>query len=584
MPFDGVVTKCVANELRELLVGSRVEKVYQPESDEIILYIRTRGSNYRLLLSANASYPRIHITEYQKENPMVAPAFCMLLRKHLVSGKITEVEFHDFERIITIHVESVNELDDLTVKKLVIEIMGRYSNIILLSSENRIMDSIKHVDFEVSRVREVMPGRQYSFPPSQDKVSPEHLDISRLMEDIANAGEKNVEGCLLDNIKGFSPVLCREICHRAGIDGKMAVSDLSGPLSAKLAGALEEVISDIRENNFNPCIIYDAKKGNSPADFHCLSMKLFNSVRCNPSISSIIDDFYYEKDRVERLKQKKSDILKVLNNSMDRCRKKLSIQKETLKDMEDREKLRLYGELITANIYNIPRNIKKISLLNYYSENGEYIEVPLDEHLLPQENAQRYFKRYAKAKSTYTFTSQQLEESQKELDYLESVLQLLENCNTLQEIDEIRQELAEQGYAAYGKKGGAKKKEKASPPLRFRSSDGFDIFVGKNNKQNDQLTLKTASSNDIWLHTQKIPGSHVIIKKSQQVIPESTLLEAAMLAAYHSKAKLSSGVPVDFTEVRNVKKPPGAKPGMVIYENFKTIIVTPDENEVKKLK
>lgn len=596
MPFDGIVTKSIANELSELLIGSRIEKIFQPEVDEIILNIRAKGQNLRLLLSASANYPRIHITGVQKENPAIAPAFCMLLRKHLSGGRVVNVGFHDYERIVTVEVESVNDLGDLTVKRLIIEIMGRHSNIILVSDANRIMDSIKHIDFEVSSVREVMPGKPYVMPPAQNKTSPDLLNTHQFMEklvsfksesqDIEAAESKNtgMESYLLNNIKGFSPLLCREICHRSDVDGKMPVSRIPVDKLEKINKAIGDMLADIRGNNFSPCIVYDGKNTGKPIEFHCLQIHQYENVRYLNSINEVVDTFYTEKDRAERLKQKKSDLLRVLGNSIDRCRKKLSLQQESLREAADREKLKLYGELITANIYCIDKNIDKVSLLNYYSENEEYIEIPLDSGLTPQENAQRYFRQYTKAKSTYLYANKQLEENLKELEYLESVLHLLENCTTLQEIDEVRQELIDQGYLSLRKRGSPKKQGKGSAPLHFKSSDGFDIYVGKNNKQNDYLTLKQASSNDMWLHTRNIPGSHVIIKKQQGDIPDSTLLEAAVLSAYHSKAKLSSNVPVDYTAVKNVKKPGGAKPGMVIYENFKTLVVTPDESLVKSLK
>ena len=583
MPFDGIVAKCIVNELSEVLTGGRVEKIFQPEPDEIIINTRAKGQNLKLLLSASANYPRIHFTESSKENPAAPPVFCMLLRKHLSGGRFVGVEFHDFERIITLLVESTNELGDTSVKKLIIEIMGKHSNIILLNAENKILDAIKHVDNEISSVREVMPARPYLLPPAQNKTSPESLNIEQFVNEGIAQSELNVEKYLLEHIKGFSPLLCREICHIADIDGKRAVSSLNPIEADRLQVAVTDMVRVIKNNVFSPCIIFEDNSLDKPVDFHSLELKQYPNIKYLPSMSKVLDTFYFAKDRAERLKHKKADLLKVLGNSIERCNKKLALQQEKLREVADREKLKLYGELITANIYCIPQNTKSVSLLNYYSENEEYINVPLDENLSPQDNAQRYYKKYAKAKSAYIYTSKQLEESIKELEYLESVLQLLENCTTVQEIDEVRQELAEQGYLSVKKKGSTKKKEQASAPLHFMSSDGLDIYVGKNNKQNDQLTLKTASSNDIWLHTKDIPGSHVIIRKLQQNIPDNTLLEAAILAAFHSKAKQSSNVQVDYTTVKNVKKPSGAKPGMVIYENFKTIVVTPDESLVKKL-
>lgn len=583
MPFDGIVTKNIAKELNDTLVGGRIEKIFQPESDEIIINTRCAGKNLKLLLSASASYPRIHFTESSRENPAVPPVFCMLLRKHLAGGKVIDVLFHDFERIITLLIESVNELGDLSVKKLIIEIMGRHSNIILTNSEDKIIDSIKHVDNEISSVREVMPARPYVLPPAQNKANPETLELSALFAEIPDSPQTLVEKYLLEKIKGFSPMLCREVCLRANIEGKRSISGLSAEELERVESALERMIRTIRDSQFTPCIIYEDRTLQKPVDFHSLQLLQYENIRHFDSIGSALDEFYGAKDRLERLKQKKSDVLRVLTNSLDRCNKKLALQQDKLREVANREQLQLFGELITANIYCIPKNVKQVSLLNYYSETGEYVDIPLDETLSPQDNAQRYFKKYAKAKSTFTNTQQQLEESLRELDYLESVLALLDNCSLLQEIEEIRQELIEQGYMTSKRKSSTKKHNKTSLPLYFLSTQGYEIYVGKNNRQNDQLTLKTASSNDIWMHTKNIPGSHVILRKQQGDIPDQTLLEGAMLAAFHSKAKLSSNVEVDYTTVRNVKKPNGAKPGMVIYENYKTIVVNPDEKMVNQL-
>lgn len=582
MPFDGIVTKCAVEELTTKLVGGRIEKVFQPEADEIAINVRAWNSNYRLLMSASANYPRIHLTQTVKENPAAPHTFCMLLRKHLSGGKILDFEFNDYERIIGLTVEAANELGDISEKKLVIEIMGRYSNIILLNSENKIIDAVKHVDSDISRVREVMPARPYALPPTQGKTPPDKLDIGLFMEKAA-ISQLTLEKYLLESIKGFSPLICRELCCRAGLDGKHPAAALTSEGRERLQIELTDIIRLITEGIFQPCIIYEDEGFTKPLDFYCLNVSQYPNTKKMTSISEVLDTFYSSQDRQERLRQKKSDLIRVLNNVIERCSKKLAIHHDTLRDVAGREKLKLYGELITANIYCIPKNTKTVSLSNFYSDQGENIEIPLDENLLPQENAQRFFKKYAKAKTTYTYTVRQLENTQKELEYLESVLLLLENCISHQEIDEVRQELAEQGYMILKKKPGPKKKAVMSEPLHFKSSDGFDILVGKNNRQNDRLTLKLASSNDIWLHTKNIPGSHVIVKKSVGEISENALKEAAMLAAWYSKARMSSNVAVDFTAVKNVNKPSGAKPGMVIYVNYKTIMVTPDEKSVKAL-
>lgn len=584
LPFDGIVAKSTVDELSEKLVGGRVEKVFQPEADEIVLLVRAWNKNCKLVLSASPNYPRIHLTEAVKENPSAPPVFCMLLRKHLSGGKILSFEFNDYERIIGVVIEAANELGDISQKRLIIEIMGRYSNIILVNSENKILDSIKHVDSDISSVREVMPARPYILPPAQDKLSPGVLDIVLLLEGLKSS-EQAVDKYLLERIKGFSPLLCREVCFRAGIENRTPASSLSEEVCQSLQAALASMLEEIRDGRYEPCVIFEDEAHQKPLDFHCLDIRQYRYSSKPGSISEVLDAFYSSRDNAERMRQKKSDLYKVLNNSIDRCSKKLAIQEETLRDVADRDKLKLCGELITANIYRIPHNTGSVSLQNYYSENGdEYIEVPLDPNLSPQENAQRYFKKYSKAKSTFAYTTRQLEDSRQELDYLESVLQLLDNCTALREMDEVRQELAEQGYMQLHRKVASKKRLALSEPLHFVSSDGFDIYVGKNNKQNDQLTLKLAQSNDIWLHTKNIPGSHVIIRRSGREIPNRTIEEAAILAAWHSKARMSANVQVDYTAVKNVNKPSGAKPGKVIYVNYITAVVTPEKSLLEKLK
>lgn len=587
MPFDGIVTKSIVDELSEKLAGGRIEKVFQPEADEIVLLVRAWNKNWRLVLSASASYPRMHLTDAVKENPAAPAVFCMLLRKHLTGGRILSFEFNDYERIIGICVEAANELGDISEKRLIIEIMGRYSNIILVNSQNKIIDAIKHVDADISSVREVMPARPYVLPPAQDKASPVGVDIDLLLDELKTSAQ-TIDKYLLEHIKGFSPLICREICFRAGIGNRTGASSIDAAGIEALRHALSGILLEIEQRRYAPCVVFEDEQMQKPLDFHCLGMRQYKYIRSLDSISMVLDTFYATRDNAERMRQKKSDLYKVLSTSIERCSKKLAIQQDTLRDVADREKLKLFGELITANIYAIPHNVKSVSLLDYYSETGEYVDIQLDLNLTPQENAQRYYKKYAKAKSTYTYTTRQLADSQKELEYLESVLQLLENCTSLREIDEVRVELAEQGYMNLRKKpasmkSSSRKQPALSEPLHFVSSDGFDIYAGKNNRQNDYLTLKYAQSNDIWFHTKNIPGSHVIIKKNGRGIPDKTLEEAAILAVWHSKARMSSNVPVDYTAVKNVSKPSGAKPGMVIYVNYKTAVVTPEKELVESM-
>ncbi len=582
LPFDGVVVKNMVDELSEILTGGRIDKIYQPEYDEILINIRAQGKNLKLVISANASYPRIHLTENTKENPSKPPVFCMLLRKHLVGGKITEISFHDFERIVVLHIDNIGELGDLTQKKLVVEIMGKHSNVILLNSDDKIIDSIKHIDKDISSVREIMPARSYSLPPAQDKISPEDLDVDSLFENTEDESNR-IAKFLLSSIKGFSPLLCKEVCFRSGVEPDALIKNLSDKDIKNIQISLNNIVKEILSSNFAPCIIWRDPDILKPLDFHCIKITQYQHVEFFDSINNVLDIFYSSKDNIERLTQKKASIFKVLNNSIDRCNKKITIYQDIMRESAEKDKYKLFGELIISNIYCIPKNSEKVSLLNYYSSDNEYVEVPLDKNLLPQENAQKYFKKYTKSKTAYIHASKQLKETYLELEYLESVSHNLENCKNLSEIEEIREELILAGYLDAKRKNKNKKDTLKSTPLKYKSSDGLTIYVGKNNVQNDTLTLKTASSNDIWLHTKNIPGSHVIIRKQKGDIPKSTLEEAALLAAYHSKAKMSAQVEVDYTTVKNVKKPKGAKPGMVTYVNYKTVFVTPHEELVNKL-
>lgn len=589
MPFDGIVAKKIYVDLADMLIGGRIEKIFQPYKDEIIIGIRAKGQNIKLLISANAGSARLHITNMQKDNPLTPPVFCMLLRKYIGNGKIIQVEFDDYERIFTFIIESLTDLKDIATRKLVVEIMGKHSNIILLNSQNKIIDAIFHIDKNTSSIREIMPARDYIPPPRQNKQNPENIDFDAFFDLMGNTDEA-LEKFILNNIKGFSPLLAKEICHRSRIEPKTLVSGITKDAKEQLKKTLSSISYSISTNNFTPCIFFSNDNLSKPLDFHVLEITQSANTKLYPSISHALDLFYSSKENINKYSQKKNELIKIISKNISRIVKKQTIYKNKLEDALSMHKFKLFGELITANIYQIKENVKKISLHNYYSENNEIVEIPLDENLSPQKNAQNYFKKYNKAKSSELHAQKQLNEALNELKYLESVLEHLENSILDREIDEIRQELIEEGYISQNSKKSsknnkaAKKNGQLSSPEKFISSDGVEMLVGKNNKQNDHLTLKLASSNDIWLHTKDLPGAHVIIRKQGKNITENTLLEAAMLAAFFSKGKLSSNVSVDYTTVKNVKKPSGAKPGMVIYNNFKTMVVTPDEGMIKKLR
>lgn len=584
MAFDGITISALISEIKDKITGGRIDKIYQPEGDEIILGIRSFGKAYKLLLTANPSNPKFHFTSENRDNPLNPPLFCMVMRKHLQSGKIIAVDQPDFDRIVNIYVESMNEMGDYSVKKLILEVMGRHSNIILTDENNIILDCIKHITHDKSSVREVLPGREYIMPPSQDKINTMDLNRDNFNTAFNNSLTKKAQAMIYQSYTGISPVVASEICVRASVDPSDYCETLNDSQINSLYNSFSKVVSDIKSEKFDPqLIINDTGK---IIDFSPINMTQYSgfTFKYYDSMSELIEDFYRTRDFTYRMNQKTQDLKKLISQNIERCVRKKEIQQKTLKDIENREELRLYGELITANIYSIKEGMTKAELPNFYSENYEIISIPLDSNKTPAENAQKYFKAYNKAKRTYEALQEQIRSNDEELDYLEGVLTSVSNCTDEQDIKEIRRELRDNSYIKKSKGDNKKSQNKKSKPLRFTSSDGYDIFVGKNNYQNDELTLKIARPRDMWFHTKNIPGSHVIVIYKGEDFPDTTLTEAAQLAAYYSKAQGSSMVPVDYTEKRNIKKPNGAKPGMVIYETNKTAYVNADEEIIYKLK
>ena len=575
LPFDGIVTKAVSDELNRTITGGRIFKIYQPTRDTIILHIRSNSNNYKLLLSSNANSARVHLTDIEYENPASPPMFCMLLRKHLIGGTILNVEFSNFERILRFHIEATDELGDKSIKHLVAEIMGRHSNIILLNSSDVIIDSVKHVDHDINRVREIMPARHYILPPAQDKANPFDIDFNDLISSILNENA-SLAKLLLSKILGFSPVICHEICLRAGADPDIAPKYIDDAKLLSLTEVLKELIGKLHQQIYSPCVVVDRSSGKY-VDFHTMMLTQYESANEFTSISEAIDFFYKAREKKEQIRSKGSDIAKVIKQSIERCEKKIRIHISTLEESSDMDKYRLNGELITANIYSLQKGINKCSLMNYYDPNGSYVDIALDENRTPQENAQWYFKKYSKAKAAHSHATDQLKQARWELEYLENVLYSLEEADSTESVEEIREELREQGYIR--KTNIRRKSLRKSAPFTFMSTDGYTIHVGRNNMQNDELTLKSSKSEDLWLHTKNIPGSHVIIASLPEPIPDTALLEAAGLAAWFSKAKNSTRVEVDYTRVKYVRKPSGAKPGMVVYVNYNTVIVDPLDPE-----
>jgi len=559
MPLDGITLNSVVQELTSTLTGGRVDKVTQPEPDELIIPIRSQGKNHKLLLTANANSPRLHLTKIHKTNPDKTYLFNMLLRKHLGGGRIRNITQPDFERIVEIHVDSPNELGDMSLKRLIIEIMGKHSNIILVDYKGNIMDSIRHVSREISSVREVLPGRPYVRPPSQMKVAPYPVDEDYFLK--VTDGAADIQKAIYKAYNGISPAMASEIIRRGEKLGKKG-----------LLTAFSALYDDVVNGRFD-CRIYER-------DFSAVAMGIYDEEgEAYESPSEMLETYYVNRDSRYRIAQKTADLRKLLTTYMERCRRKSQIYDETLKDIEDREQLRHYGELITSYIYAIPEGVSSAKVSDFYNDNQE-TEIPLDPLLSPAENAQRYFKGYNKAKRTYLALQEQMQSNESDIEYLDSVLAAMLSVTSEEDIAEVRAELAEQGFVK--KKQQKVKGNKKSKPLRYQSSDGLDIYVGKNNSQNDELTLRFANSADVWLHTKEIAGSHVIIRGDGREISETSIVEAAMLAAYYSKARQSSQVPVDYTLRRHVRKPKGAKPGFVIYDFHKTVYVTPSEKDLPK--
>lgn len=574
MALDAAAIRALVNEFNGCIINGRIDKIHQPEKDEIVIHIRTFTDNYKLVLSASPSHPRAHFTSRSKKNPMTAPMFCMLLRKHIGSGKITAVEQAGFERIIKFSIESYDELGNLTVKYLIVEIMGRHSNIILTNQELKILDSIKHIDFTVSSVRQILPGLEYVSPPPQDKM--DLIDVSNETE-LNFSVPKTADKVILDAISGISPLTAREIVYRATKNADVKAPELNTNKQSAVKVELLRLAEKVKNNDFSPCIITDKASGKD-LDFSAVAISQYEGmadVKTYASMNEVVDTFFNMRDMRERMKQKSSDIIKLLNNNIERITKKLIILERTLADAENKVKYKVKGDLITANIYKITDGMTEIELQNYYESDLPIVKVTLDPQLTPSQNAQRYYKKYNKAKTAELEAAKQIEASRNDLAYLESTLAAVENAETEADINAIRSELISEGYLNR-KVNPKKQKQNSSKPIKFISSDGFEIYVGKNNTQNDYLTLKFANSSDIWFHTKNIHGSHTVIKLGlNKDVPNSTIREAAELAAYYSKARESSQVPVDYTQVKNVKKPNGAKPGMVIYDSYNTVYVTP---------
>ena len=558
MAFDGIVTYAVVRELQDKLILGKIEKVYQPENDELVFMIHTKSGNLKLLASCGSQHARIHFVEEMPVNPPEPTSFCMLLRKHLQGGRITDVQQYKSERIVEISLETLNELGFTVSKKLIFEIMGKHSNVVLVDIESgKIIDSIKRISFDSSRVRQVLPGMIYVYPPEQDKIP--------FKEVTDNDVEWMKNGNLLKKIGGISPAFAGEIEAK------------ENPYEF-----LKEVTVSIESGNVSPRIYYDDK--DNPVEFHTVPLAEYESV-CETetfaSISDCLEKFFKNRVSSNQASQKSRDLIKSVASTLDKMYLKKKRLSEDLLKAENSDDLRLYGELLTANLHLVQPGMKSVKVINYYD--GSQIEIPLDVKASPQKNAQHYFKKYGKAKTAVKEKAQQLEENQTEINYLESVLSFLENTDSVEEVEALRQELVETGYIRRRKQGGFKDKKVKISPVRYKLKNGMDCLVGRNNRENDELTLRMAGKGDLWLHTKDIPGSHVIVSSRGAELDEETIFEAAAIAAYHSKARQSENVPVDYVPIKYVKKPAGAKPGMVIFTNNRTVWVNPQIPEKQKV-
>ncbi len=584
MPLDAIALGAIASELDEKLRDAKIEKIHQPERDEIMLVIKGRSGAYKLAISASGSNARMHLVEESKENPQTPPMFCMLLRKHLTGARIISVKRLGYERVVDVELSARNELGDIVARHIICEIMGRNSNIIFLDENRRIVDSVKHIDLTVSTVRNILPGLTYMMPPSSERLNPETAteeDYYILLENAPDGRE--ADKAITEGVMGISPLLAGECVYRGAGSRDMAIGELSFDEKRKVAGELFLMFEKEKKGDFTPCVLYsdDNKKATDFAPFEIKQYEVNNRCVFMESMNSAACEFYFMRDANARMRDRSAAITKVISNNLRRAEKKLNILQSELKEAENRDYFRICGDLITANLYRIEKGDDKLVAVNYYDENQEEIEIKLDTKLYPSKNAEKYYTRYKKAKNTELYAREQIEKTVEEIEYLESVLYSVTNALTPIHLAEIREELSRGGYVKADT--GKKKKEKtpeAGKPMEFTYKD-HTIYVGRNNVQNDYLTLRMSRSNDLWLHTKNIPGSHVLVKYMGEDFPNDVIEKAASLAAFYSKGRNSSYVEVDYCPVSHVKKPNGAKAGMVIYEGYNTALVKPSDEILK---
>jgi len=577
MALDGITLSMLKKEISEKLIGARVDKIHQPSKEELIMSFRWNGGNGKLLISASANGPRIHFTESSVDNPKNPPMFCMLMRKHLAGAKLVEIEQFGLERMLHLSFATYNEFGDPVIMKLAVEIMGRHSNIMLIGPDGKIIDAIKRVTADMSSVRQVMPGMSYVFPPAQNKMNTLEPDYMILAERLKTGRDIPLSKALMENLDGVSPIVCREISDyvTGGMDTR--AHDLTDDNFELLTKTIERIIGEVKSDTAAPFMVIE--ENGHPLDFTFMKVSQYGEtmeIRRFENFSAMLDKFYSERSGADRMKQRSNDLFKFVTNLADRISRKLDVQRQELARSTERDILRVKGELIHANMWMLEKGMTSVVLENFYDD-CKPVEVKLDPRLTPNQNAQHYFSEYRKADTAEKMLKKFIEKGEAELFYIESVFDLLSRARTDDEVVAIREELVAQGYLKNHRKNNQKPVKLA--PKEYISTDGFRILCGRNNIQNDKLTFKDSRKNDIWLHTQKIHGSHTVIVTEGREVPDSTLEQAAVVAAYNSKARESSLVPVDYTEIRNVKKPSGSAPGKAIYEHYRTAYVRPAQFE-----
>lgn len=603
MAFDGITISCLRNELYTKLINGRIYKISQPEPDELLLTIKTPGGQHRLVISASASLPLIYLTTKNKTAPMTAPGFCMLLRKHIQNGRIVDIIQPSLERIVEITIEHLDELGDLCRKILIVELMGKHSNIIFCNHERKIIDSIKHISSAVSSLREVLPGREYFIPVTANKANPLNSTREEFFS-LVYSKSCDCHKAIYTSYTGLSPFIAHEICYRAGGNCEGNTASLSEIDKERLYHQFSYLTEQVKKGIFSPVILYQQGTPREYAVMPITSFSLEKQPHSNTStgdgsnrhssctdsaftenckyydsVSSLLEDYYEEKNVLTRIRQKSVDLRKIVQTALERNIKKYDLQIRQIKDTEKRETYKIYGELLTAYGYNISPGCKKITVNNYYT--GEDIDIPLNEALSPIENAKNYFEKYNKLKRTFEALSSLTVQVKEEINHLESISTSLDIALKEEDLIQIKEELIETGYIK--RKGNAKKQRFTSKPFHYISKDGFHMYVGKNNYQNDELTFKFASGNDWWFHAKNAPGSHVIVKTEGQELPDSTFEDAGRLAAYYSKVREQEKIEIDYTQKKNVKKPSGAKPGFVVYYTNYSLFIDSDISKIQSI-